>query len=61
MGRCEACQTKRQHTDIERLRCKNERRKQEGLDNPGHFSDRAEEYREANSENIKANRIVKLR
>ena len=37
MGRCETCQTQIEQTYIERLRRKNERRKQERIDNPHKF------------------------
>ena len=42
MGRCETCQTKIEQTYIERLRRKNERRKQERIANPDKFREREE-------------------
>ena len=57
LGLCEPCQAtigKKKH--IERLRRKNERRKQERLDNPDKFRERETKYREANSEKIKASK-----
>ena len=56
MGRCDTCQTKIQRTYIEGLRRKNERRKQERLNDPDKFREREKKYREANSEKIKANK-----
>ena len=56
MGRCETCQTKIGQTYTEKLRRKNERRKQERLDNPDKFREREKKYREANSEKIKASK-----
>ena len=56
LGRCETCQTKIDQTYTERLRRKNERRKQERLDNPDKFREREKKYREANSEKIKASK-----
>ena len=56
MGRCETCQTKIEQTYIERLRRKNERRKQERIDNPDKVREREKKYREANQKKIKANK-----
>ena len=55
-GRCETCQTKIEQTYTEKLRRKNERRKQERLDNPDEIREREKKYREANSEKIKASK-----
>ena len=47
---------KQKKTCIEKLRRKNERRKQERLDNPDKFREREKKYREASSEKIKASK-----
>ena len=56
MGRREPCQATIAKTYIERLRRKNERRKQERLDNPEKVREREKKYREANLEKIKASK-----
>ena len=60
LGRCEPCQATVEKTYIERLRRKNERRKQERLDNPEKFRDKEKRNREANLEKIKLKRLYQL-